>query len=155
MSVPGPTRENAPTRLPLLLAAVLAIAAVCPTGARAAALADAQAPAASYYACVVSRPVVAVGTPILMVLTPKGGPWPPGVAFTPSAAGLQGTFIPASASGTSSAPVLFVFIPLVPGGGTLGAANTVGMIEVPPPGSQLAIQPACLMARQMIGGPPA
>ena len=134
-------------RLPALLAAALALA--MPR------LADAQTPATTYYACVVSRPVVAVGTPILMVLTPKGGPWPSGVAFTPSAAGLQGTFIPASASGTSSAPVLFVFIPLVPGGGTLGAANTAGMIEALPPESQAATSPGCQAARQLVGGIPA
>ena len=131
-------------RLRLLLAVVLALAAPR--------LADAQTPATTYYACVVSRPVVTVGTPVIMILTPAGGPWPPGVTFTPVATGLQGAFLPASAVGASSALVAFLFTPSAPGNGTVSAANSMGMIEASPP--TLALQPACLAARQLVGGTP-
>ena len=147
-----PSRSLLPV---LALSAVLALGAPRLADAQAAAPADAQAPATTYYAYVVSRPVVAVGNPVLLILAPAGGPWPSGVAFTPFATGLQGAFTPASALGASSAPVLFVFIPSAPGGGTISAANTAGMIEALPPESQAAMSPGCLAARQLVGGIPA
>ena len=131
----------------LLLAAALALATPR--------LAHAQAPATTYFACVVSRPIVAVGTPVLMILTPAGAPWPLGVTLTPVATGLQGTFSPVSAVGVGTAPVLFAFAASAPGEGALSVATSMGMTEAPALKSQLAIQPACLAARQVLGGIPA
>ena len=132
------------TTLPLLLAAALALA--MPR------LADAQTPATNYRACTVSlRQVVTVGIPLVLLLAPKNGPWPPDVVFTPIATGLQGTFFPAAATGNGSALLQFVFIPSAPGVGTLTATNNMNMLEAPLapvvlPGSKLDMPAVCSAA---------
>ena len=144
------------TTLPLLLAAVLALVAPRSAASQAAATADAQVPATAYRACVVSRQVVTVGAPVLLILAPKNGPWPPGVVFTPIAAGLQGSFIPASAKAVSGALLEFVFTPAAPGEGTLIAINDMDMLEAPlvsgvlPPGFKFTVPPVCSTSLQVL-----